>query len=242
MMKHKRWLFIIIMLPFLLTACLKDEDKTLILFGEEGYVKSVRDVFGMAGLPEVGIDTTGIEPPDVRGEFEFADRECIQPQGYPDPNDKVYFRFGGDFHHWNDYMHGQHHMITHCDVLIPGLDLNSERFHTDTAYVKGYGNRFIVYLEREQEVRAPYGNQVVRYMLSQGIAIAGNRAGGHENITDARLALYNKDINILNANEVGQEVVDAILSMKGMLFVYQDSDHVTRYNSNGSQPFINWDE
>ena len=241
-MNPKRWLYIILFLPLFFTACLKDEDKTLILFGEEGYVRSVKEVFGMDGLPGVGIDTSGIEPPDVRGEFEFANRECIHPAGYANPDDKVYFRFGGDFEHWHDYMHGQHHMITHCDVLIPGLDLNSEKFHTDTAYVRGYGNRFLVYLQREQEVRAPYGSHVVRYKLSQGIAISGDRAGGREDITDARLALYNKDIEILNVNEVGQEVIDAVLSMKGQLFVYQDSDHVTGFNSNSNQPFINWDE
>lgn len=242
MKRRKLRLFAVLLLPLLIVGCLKDDlgNKTIILFGEEGYVKGFEEVFGCPAHETMDVNLD-IYPPDVRGEFEFADRECVYPSDMVNPDDKVYFRFGGDFAHWSDYMHGQQHMITHCDVLIPGLDLNSEQFHADTAYVRGDGDQFVVYLQREQLVKAPYGNKVLRYQLSQGIAISGRRTDGHSNITDARLALYNKDIKIMNPNEFESEVVDAVNSMKGKLFVYKDSDNVTLFNTNSNQPFVNWD-
>jgi hypothetical protein len=239
---RKLRLFVVLLLPLFAVGCLKEDpsNQTLVLFGEEGYVKDFEEVFGRPAHESMNVNLD-IYPPDVRGEFEFANRECVYPSGIGNPDDKVYFRFGGDFTHWNDYMHGQQHLITHCDVLIPGLDLNSEQFHADTAYVKGNGDQFVVYLQRKQLVRVPLGNKFLRYWLTQGIAISGRRTDGHSNITNARLALYNIDIKIDNPGEFEAEVLEAVNSMKGKLFVYKDSDDTTRYNTNSNQPFVNWD-
>ena len=248
----------------LLPSCLKESDdplkpdQTIVLFGEEAYIKSFEQVFfGMDSLNDPSVDASlfghvvrysGLEPPDIRGEYEFAVRKLIYPQNGFETNDAVYFRFGGDFDDWEDYLHGQHHMITHCDIMIPGLDLNSNLFHTDTAYISGHGNSFTAYLSSEQEVATPYGSLVARYKLLQGIAISGERTVMEtdsgwipDDIRDARLMLYNKDVELLNASELTQELVDNILMMKGRLFVYMDEDSVTVFNK-GVRPFIDWND
>ena len=240
--KNRKLLLVaFLLLSQLFTSCLKDEDRTIVLFGEEGYIKGFQEVFGMAANSNMDVDTLGIMPPDVRGEFEFACRETVYPSEFESPEDTVYFRFG-DGENGADYLHGQHHMIVHCDIKIPGLDLNAATFRTDTAYVRGSGNFFTVYLQREEEVRTHYLGHMVRYMLTQEIAISGKRTGGQSDITDAQLALYNKDIQVRNVDELEPEVVDAINSMKGKLFVFRDSDHLTKFNGSGNQPFINWEE
>ena len=228
------------LLPVFFASCLKDEDKTIVLFGEEGYVKEFREVFGLPADSVMEMDAIGIEPPDVRGEFEFALRECIYPADYENPDDTLYFRFG-DGKTGSDYLHGQHHLIVHCDIMIPGLDFNSSMFRTDTAYVRGHGDMLTVYMQRKNEVSTPYLGHTVRYILTQGIAISGRRTGAHRDITDAQLALFNKDVQILNLNELEPEVVEAINSVKGKLFVFKDSDQVTRCNIS-DRPFVDWDE
>lgn len=233
-----------LLLPLFFSSCLKEsvDDMTIVLFGEEGYVKDFEEVFGMT--PDVGVFEvdSAIKPPDVRGEYEFADRQLFYPAGaFEDPNDKVYFRFG-DGTHGTDYLHGQHHLIVHCDIKIPGLSLNSAIFRTDTAYVMGSGSHFTVYLERTQEVEpTPLNGKLVRFELSQGIAINGTRESADSDIKDARLAFYNKDIRILNADEFLPEELEPIYDMKGRLYVYKDSDGVTVFNT-GAYPYINWNE
>ena len=246
----KLLLSIILLILLAMTSCLKDEDKTFVLFGEEGYVQKFDSIFGLPIDTILSSGDTlsvllrlreGINTPDIRGEFEFADRRLVYPAGaFAHPNDKVYFRFG-DGKVGGDQLHGQHHLIVHCDIKIPGLSLDSELFRTDTAYVMGSGNRFVVYLQRAQEVHAPYGDREVRYKLTQGIAISGKRESGTSDIVNARLALYNKKIEFLNASEFGNEVIQPIAALQGQLYVFKDSNDTTRYNTS-EQPYINWNE
>jgi len=248
---NKRLFFIGLLLPLLFTGCLKDsedpkEDQTIILFGEEDYVKDFVEVFGVMPDDSIFNVEEAINPPDVRGEYEFADVELFYPSGAFDaPQDPIYFRFGGDYEHYSDYLHGQNHMIVHCDIKIPGLALNSEVFHSEIAYVKGSGQQFTVYLEREQEVHMPLDNTVVYYVVHQGIAISGQRCvdgnGDPGDIRNCRIALYNKDVQVTNSGSVPAEIVDAITQLKGQLTVYQDADSLTVMNT-GNEPYINWDE
>ena len=246
----KKWKLLFLLLltaSVFFTGCLKEsedpnDDETIILFGEEGYIKGFTEVFGTNALDSITVDTNGIWPPDIRGEFEFADRQLVHPAGaFENPNDKVYFRFG-DGNYGSDYLHGQNHMIVHCDIKIPGLGLDADVFRTDTAYVSGTGSRFTVYLERTQKVPdTPLNGKIVKIKLSQGIAITGKRADNHSDITDARIALYNKDIQVLNPEEFASEELAPIFAMKGLLFVYKDSDNKTVYNT-GNHPYINWND
>lgn len=264
-MRKCKQLFIVgLLLPALLMSCLKlnEDDETIVLFGEEGYVKGFDSVFGMPmdsvfGMPMDSVFLTaydGIMTPDVRGEFKFnpvdvvSSRKFDPTHGWQDvafeaPQFPIYFRFGGDFHQWDDYFHGQNHMVTHCDIRIPGLELNAELFHSDYAYVKGNGRRFLAYLDREQEVQTPVGATQVRFLLSQGIAIFGERLVDSipGNIKNCYVALYNKEVSVLNPQEVAPEIVEAIESRKGLLTVYQDADAVTELNRTGT-PYVNWEE
>lgn len=237
------------------SSCMKDtdNDKTIVLFGEEGYVKDFEEVVGLAPsyfnnnqLLSVTINDSQSAPPDIRGEYMLANRVKTYPAtGFSGPNDTVYFRFGGNFDAWNDYLHGQHHFITHCDILIPGLDLNSEVFHSDTAYVKGQDNAFFAYLDRTMEVSTPYNDKTIRYSLRQGIVIAGKTSpidSHHYNLIDVRLALYNRDVNIKNGWDFPSEVLEPIYGLKNTLYVFKDADDVTVVNTNDEHPFINWNE
>ena len=241
-----------LLVPLMFASCMKEGNETIVLFGEEGYVKNFRQVVGKEpayfndlNLMSVTIDDSYASPPDIRGEYMLASRIKTYPEiGFTGPNDTVYFRFGGDFEDWKDYLHGQHHFITHCDILIPGLDLNSEIYHSDTAYVKGQGNAFFAYLDRKFDVATPYENQTLRYTLRQGIVISGRLSqvdSVHYNILDARLALYNRDVQIKNGWNFPSEVLEPIYGMKGTTYVFKDSDDVTVVNT-GTQPFINWNE
>lgn len=243
-----------LLVPLCFVSCMKDtrDDKTIVLFGEEGYVKSFKQVVGLDPgvfnsnqLLSVTIDDSQSAPPDIRGEYMLANRVKTYPvTGFSGPNDTVYFRFGGDFEEWKDYLHGQHHFITHCDILIPGLDLNSAVYHSDTAYVKGHGNEFFAYLDRQMDVAAPYNDKTLHYTLRQGIVIAGKTSqvdSCHYNIIDARLALYNREVRIKNGWDFPSEVLEPIYDLKDKLYVFKDSDDLTVVNL-GEQPYINWNE
>ena len=243
-----------LLVPLCFTSCMKDTDtdKTIVLFGEEGYVKSFKKVVGLDPevfnndhLLSVTIDDSQSAPPDIRGEYRLANRVKTYPAtGFSGPNDTVFFRFGGDFNDWKDYLHGQHHFITHCDILIPGLDLNSAVYHSDTAYVKGHGNSFFAYLDRNIDVATSYDNKTLRYTIRQGIVIAGRTSqvdSCHYNILDARLALYNRDVQIKNGWDFPAEVLEPVYGIKGTLYVFKDSDDVTEVNRS-VRPYINWNE
>ena len=243
-----------LLVPLCFASCLKEtnNDKTIVLFGEEGYVKGFKQVVGIEPeffnnnhLLSVTIDDSYSAPPDIRGEYLLASRIKTYPEGgFLGPNDTVYFRFGGDFEAWEDYLHGQHHFITHCDILIPGLDLNSAVYHTDTTYVRGEGNSFFAYLDRKIDVSTSYDDKTLLYTLRQGIVIAGRTSmvdADHYNILDARLALYNRDVQIKNGWDFPAEVLEPIYGIKGTLYVFKDSDGVTEVNRS-EQPYINWNE
>lgn len=263
-MKHmkfnKRLFFLVLLLPAILVGCLKDEDKTLILFGEEGYVKDFTEVFGTDSV--VSTEGTpiavggvipvleGINPPDVRGEFRFTPIAEVFPEN-DTLADTIYFRFGGDYDQWTDYLHGQNHMIVHCDIKIPGLALNSALFHSELAYVKGSGNGFTVYLERKQEVSNSLGSVDVRYKVCQGIAISGERLLGSADapggIRNCHIALYNKQVEVTNKSQLltvmsveqANAYVNSIEEQQGKLTVYKDALCET---NTSEVPFINWNE
>lgn len=247
-------ILMVLMASLALPSCLKetDDDKTIVLFGEEGYVKNFKRIVGLSPdtlnalqVMSVTLDDSQSAPPDIRGEYRFANRVKIYPtSGSAGSNDTVFFRFGGDFEQWNDYLHGQHHFITHCDIKIPGLDLNSASYHTDTAYVKGQGDVFFAYFQRYVDVEAPITGDVLKYQLRQGIVISGKMQrvdGKHYNITDARLAFYNRDVKILNGWNFTPEVLEPIQNLRHTLYVYKDSDNLTEVNL-GERPFIDWNE
>ena len=253
MRKKLNSILIALVLPLAFVSCMKEtlNDKTIVLFGEEAYVKHFKQVVGLSPdtlnalhVMSVTIDDSQSAPPDVRGEYRLANRIKIYPTGgFSGPNDTVYFRFGGDFEDWNDYLHGQHHFITHCDIKIPGLDLNSALYHTDTAYVKGQGSAFFAYFDRKIDVEVPVDNKVLNYTLRQGIVISGKMVGEARpcNITDARLVLYNRDVKINNGWEFTPEVLEPIQSLRHTLYVFKDSDGLTEVNVGGS-PYIDWNE
>lgn len=110
-MKKLIWL-LPISLALLVASCLKDDlDKTVVLLGTESDVQPIDSVISDTLLTFL-MDTTvlknslpvGNMPPDVQGEYVFGPRELykhnhddyyIYQEG--DPNDTVYFRFGGDY-------------------------------------------------------------------------------------------------------------------------------------------------
>ena len=268
MRKRKLLFFAVLLLSALTYGCLKEEDDTIILFGEEGYIESFDTIFGMSAdsvfaIPIRVIDTIigqdtiyhdsiaplshidGINTPDVRGEYKFDPIEVVVPVGqFEAPQYPILFRFGGDYEFYTDYFHGQNHMVVHCDIRIPGLELNSELFHAEYAYVKGNGSSFFAYLKRDQEVQTPIGDVQVRFRLNQGIAIAGERLvdsiGVPGDIRNCSIALYNKDVKVLNPEEVPASFVEAIEGRKGLLTIYRDMDTITEMNRSG-QPY-NWED
>lgn len=249
-MKNITWICAIIGLTLLFSSCLKDgnDNQTIVLFGEEEYVKNFYEVIGLypndTTLQKyIPIDDTHTATPDVRGEYRFASCELVYSGSlYASPYDTIYFRFGGDFDAWDDYIHGQHHIITHCDIAIPGLYMDPAVFHTDTAYVKGQGNGFCAYFERHVELSQPIGSSsVIKYRLDQGIVITGAKDPANGQILGAKLALYNKDVRVLNPYE-NPEAAAGIESMKGQLHVFKDSDGFSEMNPDKEHPFLNWNE
>ena len=117
-------------------------------------------------------------------------------------------------------------------------------YHSDTAYVKGQGNSFFAYLDRNIDVATSYDNKTLRYTIRQGIVIAGRTSqvdSCHYNILDARLALYNRDVQIKNGWDFPAEVLEPVYGIKGTLYVFKDSDDVTEVNRS-VRPYINWNE
>jgi len=272
MRKYKLLFFAALMMSVLTYGCLKDdeENSTIVLFGEETVVKPLDSVFGLpmdtvlntiqvmdsiVGEDTIAHDSIinmsslfgfvdGTSTPDVRGEFKFDPIEVVWPtDAFEAPQYPIFFRFGGDFDSWNDYFHGQNHMVVHCDIRIPGLELNSEVFHSELAYVRGYGSHFTVYMERKQEVQTPVGAEQVRFLLSQGIAITGERLVDSVpgDIKNCKIALYNKEVRVLNPELVSSEIVAAIEQRQGMLTIYRDADNLTILNRT-DEPYINLED
>ncbi|MBO6025701.1 MAG: hypothetical protein J6P73_00450 [Bacteroidales bacterium] len=262
----RKWITVIAALTVLgvLSGCLKDslDNKTVMLFGEEAYVKTFKEVFGLGlndtiQLKIIGKDTSCLyldsiipglrdiydktQTPDVRGEYLFisSPRPAYSTVQHLNVFDTVFFRLGGDFDAYNDYIHGQHHLITHCDIQIPGhLNVDAKLYHADTAYVMGKDTEFVVFFEHK--VKTP------DYLLTQGIAIKGNLDLSNKvyivdslkdgvdtvkigyPILDTYVAFYNKGVEPETPN------------IKGQLFVLKNT--VTQVNRVRTRPWVDWNK
>lgn len=262
----RKWIIVITALAVLgvLNGCLKDslDDKTVVLFGEEAYVKSFEEVFGL-GLNDtiemkiIGKDTSFMfldsiipglrdiynktQAPDVRGEYLFTSSQlAYSTVQHLNAFDTVFFRLGGDFDAYDDYIHGQRHLITHCDIKIPDfLNLNPKQYHADTAYVMGNGADFVVFFEHKVDRED--------YQLTVGVAIKGtlditnpvyivdsldNRVDTVKKgypILNTYMAFYNKAVNPPETPNI-----------KGRLFVCKNA--VTMVNNVRTSPWVDWNK
>lgn len=260
----------VLSLGTMLSGCLKDDpgNQTIILFGEEKYVKTLGEMCTAAldsidsvafwsqfnevlinHLDSVTIDsiTSMGPPPDLRGEYRFAVRELDYASSpFPSPNDVAYFRFGGEFSAYNDYLQGQQHYIIHCDLKLADLPMSSDVFHSDTTYVKGDGDRFVAYFERKVRATTDYdANRVVEMDVDQIFLLSGNMVPVNDSLNDvhnARLAIYNRDVAVVNWWVFNASELEQLTSTKGRIVVFKDSDSISEGNPDKNHPYINWNE
>ena len=212
----------------LLSSCLKKDEagKTIVLMGQESYVKPIEEVVpnsllaflknpqSMHGralvLPE------GNNPPDIQGEYLFAPRILYAwSHDKPSDGDVMRFRFGGEMSLVDDlpyYPQGQHNRVISCDYQESSFPI----LHVDTIYLMGHGMDFTAYFE----VKYPHVSGIpgVDFDLFRAFVITGSMNSSGD-IEKAVCAMINKKVEI---NENSGFVTEAsILSMKGRIYVYK---------------------
>ena len=210
-MKIKLGLLTVLSLMVALSSCLKEsiDNKTLVLFGEEAYIKTFEEVFGVGpdslDIIPANIDTINdlIEPPDIRGTFGFGTLSLEYPHGGFQVLDSVSFRFTE-----------QHHMMAQCVCLLPGLP----EARSNEVYVKGKGDRFYAYFEIVQTAPPTVATYMAKIKLTQGVLLTGLLSG--TSMSQAKLAVFNKEVLVLNPDEVEDSIVEIIERRTHDLCVY----------------------
>ena len=232
----KTFLFFAFFLPLLLTGCLKDDSdqSTIVLMGTEANVKPIEEVVPDTLLTYIANTVamhnqdielpTGINPPDIQGEYWFAPRELYSYNHHAVAPDSIFIRFGGQpsllvvpvndtiFDTVTYYTEGQHNMLVPCDIYGDVLE-KGEKYNIKSvdAYVVGSGKNFTAYFTVDYQCQETSSGQ--DYNLTRGYILTGEIAD--EGIKSAKLAIVN--INV-SSDQSSQYIA---LPEKDWIFVYR---------------------
>lgn len=230
------------LLPLCMFSCLKETNDTIILMGKESYFQNLQDVIQDSSLQTFCTNNgvvlaEGVTPPDIQGEFKFANRwiKASYTGLYPapqNPNDTLFFRFGGEKAENGEYLTdaGQNNVVVACDFQERGLPLISY----DTVYVMGHDNVFSVYFKMTQNGLQSSG---VTFNLTQGVIITGTMGQEtliqgadtihHPLITNTSVIYRNENVEIIHND--GFVPDDAIYDMVGWKYLYKSTSGSAEY-------------
>lgn len=212
-MKNRKSIFVLGMLMmcgWALTCCTKNNDKTIVLIGTEYYIDDilsvVPDSLQTSFFAEFGSVPEGAVPPDVEGSYVMAPKQRVSSHGVVWPLQTVepnmYLRFTN-----------QHNGIVK-------MDLNeATETVTDTVFVGGVGNAFVVYFIEDKSYDIELGGQIYHAKVKRGIVMKGQVT--EEGLKDFRYA------TIIMKSEDDSNGLIAQYPI-GSYFIYKDGDGLAK--------------
>lgn len=186
-------------LALLLPRCLKDSitDDTIILIGEEKYVKPIEsmipDTLKNLFLEQLGNVHEGLVPPNLEGEY------CIGEIAYCESNyldlmnnDNMYLR-----------VTRQHNRVAAVEFF------DNKTVSVDTAYIMGSEDKFTLYMTENRRLPSP----LEAYSFTRTVVISGKKTD--EGIRDTRLGFIYMEVS-------GPELID--FWKPGTYYIYKDKD------------------
>lgn len=191
------------LLFYLFFSCTTNEETTVVLLGEESYIKSTYEIIPDTLLHQfevcAGTIHTGFIPPNIEGEYLINPKQRVHTNvshGWPlnviEPEVKI-------------TISDQHNRV--CVIKID--EFNS--VITDTAYISGSGDLFSIYLTEEKHIsHSGYNTYITREIIFNG-----------EIVENGIKDLYMANIII----DVGDSSNGHIIQYnKGDMFIYKDKD------------------
>lgn len=189
-----------------LARCTPEKGDTIILVGEEAAFKTPRQLMDKLTNAQQGsffaslpgrVDTTGLFPPDVMGEYKISPKQFVKSN--------IGFDFFDDDNDVLLRVFEQQNRMAKVDFFEGGHS------RVDDAYVIGEGNRFTIYFTEEREVEF----MGVAYRYDRLIMVNGVK-------TDQGLSnLYFGNVILGVENGIDPLVGDF---EPGWYFIYKDAD------------------
>lgn len=187
-------------------SCTKNDESTITLIGTEYYIDDilsvVPDSLRASFFADFGSIPSGAIPPKIVGDYvmETKQRVCSNLADWPlqtvEPN--VYLRFKN-----------QHNGIA-------AMELNEATGTlTDTVFVQGGGNSFVVYFIEDKSYEVELDNHTYQCRTKRGVVMKGS-------VTANGLADFRYATIILEAENNSEGLFEQY--PQGSYFIYKDSD------------------
>ena len=192
----------------LLPSCIKNDDannETIVLIGPENYIDDILsvipDTLQLRFFADFGEIPQGPVPPKIDGSYVVSPKQRVSSNDSIWPifiEDNMYLRFSK-----------QHNGIV-------TLDLNEAMENvTDTVFVQGNGNKFVVYFIEDLSYDMELDQQMHHINLRRGVIMKGQ-------VTNIGLADFRYATIILDVDCDGSIVPFE----KGMYYIYKDGDGI----------------
>jgi hypothetical protein len=208
MMKNRMILAIGLLLScgIALSSCTKNDESTITLIGTEYYIDDilsvVPDSLETKFFSVFGSIPSGAIPPKIEGGFVMSPKQrlCSNMSEWPlatvEPN--VFMRFAG-----------QHNGIV-------AMDLNeATETLTDTVFVQGGGNSFVVYFIEDKDYELELDNHTYQVRTKRGVVMKGK-------VTDNGFTDFRYATIVMEAEDNTGGLIEQY--PRGSYFIYKDGD------------------
>lgn len=188
-----------------LSSCTKNDESTVSLIGTEYYIDDILSVIPDSiqtkFLADFGDIPNGAVPPKIEGDYVVSPKQrvCSNVSTWVLQDDP------------NMYMHFYHQ---HNGIVAMELDEATASL-TDTVFVQGKANNFVVYFIENKEYVMDFNGQSYQFRMKRGVVMKGKVTDN--GFTDFRFATIVMEAENNSGGLLAQP-------SKGSYFIYKDGD------------------